>query len=59
MAYARALLCISLSFTCLPATVRSGDKDRSGPTISLQSNVYQVGNKWYCPLCRQEVAHGD
>ena len=35
------------------------EKDRSGPVIRLQSTVYQVGDKWYCPLCRQEVPHGD
>jgi hypothetical protein len=34
------------------------EKDRSGPTIKLQSTVYQVGEKWLCPLCRQEVPHG-
>ena len=33
-------------------------QDRSGPTISLHSDVYQVGSKWFCPLCRQEVENG-
>ena len=37
----------------------SDEKDRSGPTIRLQSTVYQVGDKWYCPLCRQEVPNGN
>ena len=34
-------------------------QDRSGPTISLHSDVYQVGSKWFCPLCRQEVENGN
>ncbi len=59
MTKTRTLLRIFLSVACISPIVRSGELDRSGPTISLQSNVYQVGNKWYCPLCRQEVAHGD
>ena len=59
MAKAKILLCILFLNSCIPPIVRPGEKDRSGPTISLQSNVYQVGSKWYCPLCRQEVAHGD
>ena len=59
MANTRILLCIFLSISCFSPIVRSGEKDRSGPTISLQSNVYQVGDRWYCPLCRQEVAHGN
>ena len=45
---------ITLSFHETP----SDEKDRSGPIIRLQSTVYQVGNKWYCPLCRQEVPNG-
>jgi Heparinase II/III N-terminus/Heparinase II/III-like protein len=53
------LLFFLLSLSGISTVARAGEKDRSGPTISLQSNVYQVGNKWYCPLCRQEVAHGD
>jgi hypothetical protein len=49
-----------LAIFCVSSLVRSeGPADRAGPTITLQSTVYQVGTKWYCPLCRQEVAHGD
>ena len=59
MAKTRMLFCIFFSITCLCTNARPGEKDRSGPAITLQSNVYQVGKKWYCPLCRQEVAHGD
>ncbi|MGB6122384.1 MAG: heparinase II/III family protein, partial [Bacteroidota bacterium] len=59
MANARLLLCILLSMSCISPLARPQEKDSSGPTIALQSNVYQVGNKWYCPLCRQEVVHGD
>jgi hypothetical protein len=59
MATTRILLCILLSIPCISTTARPEEKDRSGPTITLQSNVYQVGNTWYCPICRQEVAHGD
>ncbi len=33
--------------------------DRSGPIISLQNTAYQVDGVWYCPICRQPVAHGD
>jgi len=41
-----------------PAASGNGE-DRSGPTIMLQSVVYQIGNTWHCPLCRQEVKNGD
>ena len=37
----------------------SAQVDRSGPTIALQSEVYQVGEQWYCPLCRQPVENRD
>ncbi len=53
------LLNILLSIVCIAPAIRAGEQDRSGPTIALQSNVYQVGNRWYCPLCRQQVPHGD
>lgn len=33
--------------------------DQSGPIITLHSDVYQIDNKWYCPLCRQPVENGD
>ena len=55
----KMLLVILISMLFVTPIVRPADKDRSGPTISLQSTVYQVGDKWYCPLCRQEVANGD
>lgn len=59
MSKAGLILRVFLSICCSSPILHSGEPDRSGPTISLQSNVYQVGAKWYCPLCRQEVAHGD
>ena len=59
MAKSRPFFCILLSIACLSTSARPEEKDRSGPTISLQSRVYQIGEKWYCPLCNQEVAHGD
>ena len=59
MTKAGFLLRVFLSISCFSSILHSGEPDRSGPTISLQSNVYQVGAKWYCPLCRREVAHGD
>ena len=34
-------------------------KDRSGPVITLHSDSYQVGDKWFCPLCRKQVENGD
>ena len=48
-----------LAFCWLSSLLWSAELDRSGPAIALQSNVYQVGDKWHCPLCRQEVPHGD
>jgi len=48
-----------LSSCWLTTLLWSTELDRSGPAIALQSNVYQVGDKWHCPLCRQEVPHGD
>jgi hypothetical protein len=51
----KMLLVILISMLFVTPIVRPADKDRSGPTITLQSVVYQIGDKWYCPLCRQEV----
>lgn len=34
-------------------------KDRSGPVVTLHSDSYQVGDKWFCPLCRKQVDNGD
>ncbi len=47
-----------LMLSCSPV-VRPADQDLTGPTVTLQSVVYQVGDKWYCPLCRQEVENRD
>ena len=55
----RTLLVALLSMACLSTIVRAQGEAPSGPTITLQSNAYQTGNTWYCPLCRQEVEHGD
>jgi len=49
------LLCIAYS-TSIPQPV---SQDRTGAPVTLQSVVYQVGEKWYCPLCRQEVENKD
>jgi hypothetical protein len=59
MAKTRLLPQLLLMVLCVSSLVRSGEPDHSGPVISLQSTVYQIGAKWYCPLCRKEVAHGD
>ncbi len=53
------LASILLLISCITPGVLAAQPDRSGPTISLQSDVYQIGNKWYCPLCRQEVENGN
>jgi hypothetical protein len=58
MARSSLLLSILLPLFFLRPTAHTQERDRSGPPITLQSNVYQVGGKWFCPLCRQEVAHG-
>jgi hypothetical protein len=55
----KTFLGILLSISCMTPIVRPAEQDRSGPPIALQSNVYQIGNKWYCPMCRHEVANGD
>jgi len=39
--------------------VAYAQKDRSGPVVTGHSDIYQVGDKWYCPLCRLEVPNGD
>ena len=59
MAKMSMLFCVLLAISCISPSAYTEEKDRSGPTILLQSSVYQIGNTWYCPLCRQEVAHGD
>lgn len=48
-----------LSLICLALPAHPADKDRSGATIMLQSTVYKVGDRWHCPLCRQEVPNAD
>ena len=55
----KTLISILLSILCITPIVRPMQQDRSGPPISLHSDVYQIGNKWYCPLCRQEVENGN
>lgn len=40
-------------------TPASAEKDRSGPIVTGHSDVFQIGSKWYCPLCRKEVPNGD
>jgi hypothetical protein len=40
-------------------TVAQAHKDRSGPVVTAHSDLYQIGDKWYCPLCRKEVPNGD
>ncbi len=52
-------LCLSTLFLIVVPPLHAEERDRSGPVIALQSTVYQVGDKWYCPLCRKEVAHAD
>lgn len=59
MTRTRKLYTILLFISAITPMVRAAERDRSGPAISLQSNVYQIGNKWYCPMCRQEVPNGD
>jgi len=34
-------------------------KNNSGPIISAHSDPYFKNGKWYCPLCRQVIKHGD
>jgi hypothetical protein len=34
-------------------------KDQSGPVVTAHSDIYKVGDKWYCPLCRKQVPNGD
>ena len=53
------LLSLLLCMFYFTSTSQSAEQDRSGPTLTLQSVVYQVGDKWYCPLCRQEVENKD
>lgn len=33
--------------------------DRSGPVITEHSDIFKVGDKWFCPLCRKQVPNGD
>jgi len=37
----------------------SCSKKETGPEISLYSDIYQVGEQWFCPLCNQPVENGD
>ncbi len=41
------------------STIAYAQKDRSGPIVSAHSDLFQIGNTWYCPLCRKEVSNGD
>ena len=55
----KTLLGLVFCMSCCTSITRPADQDLSGPIITLQSVVYQVGDKWYCPLCRQEVENRD
>jgi len=46
-------------FACLALALPAAEPDRSGPRIVVQAEAYQVGDRWYCPQCRQEVPNGD
>ncbi len=50
---------VLISTWTLVAAAISNELDRSGPAIALQSVVYQVGDQWHCPLCRQPVENRD
>ncbi len=34
-------------------------KKQTGPVITLYSDIYQIGDQWYCPICDQPVKNGD
>ncbi|MBD3386700.1 hypothetical protein GF407_17490 [candidate division KSB1 bacterium] len=36
-----------------------GKKEQTGPVITLYSDIYQIGDQWYCPICDQPVKNGD
>ncbi len=55
----KTLLSFLLLVSCILPITLPAQQDRSGPTISLHSDVYQIGSTWYCPLCRQAVDNGD
>ena len=59
MPHRRLFPFVLFCLACLAPQIRSEDRDQSGPAITLQSTVYQVGDTWHCPLCNQPVAHGD
>ncbi len=42
----------------LIALVACSEK-RTGPEITLYSDIYKVGDQWHCPLCNQPVKNGD
>ncbi len=44
---------------CLTLNLPAAELDRSGPRIVVQAEAYQLGGRWYCPQCRQEVPNGD
>ena len=44
---------------CLTLALPAAEPDRSGPRIVVQAEAYQLGDRWYCPQCRQEVPNGD
>jgi len=53
------LLRLFPSLACLARAQAPVELDRSGPRIVVQAEAYQVGDRWYCPQCRQPVPNGD
>jgi hypothetical protein len=36
-----------------------GKQEQTGPVITRYSDIYKVGDQWFCPLCNQPVKNGD
>lgn len=55
----RSRLLISIFLLCGVATLTACAKKQTGPEISVYSDIYRIGDQWYCPLCNQPVKNGD
>lgn len=53
------LWCLVPILAGLTRPLPAAELDRAGARIAVQAEAYQVGDRWYCPQCRQEVPNGD
>ncbi len=54
----RKLTILTIGAFCI-ALLTGCSRKQTGPEISRYSDIYKVGDQWYCPLCNEPVRNGD